>query len=78
MVRRKLLRRRTHEVALADLNTALPDNVVGGCSVKPEVGQAVAINRLWPVNWRVCPLGKVMLISLFSVPSISLCLTLLR
>ena len=30
--------------------------------MKPEVWQAL------PVNWRVCPLGKVMLMSLFSVP----------
>jgi hypothetical protein len=32
----------THEVALADLDAALPDDVVGGGGVKPEVWQAVA------------------------------------
>jgi hypothetical protein len=31
-----------HEVALADLDAALPDDVVGGRGVKPEIGQTVA------------------------------------
>jgi hypothetical protein len=31
-----------HEVALADLDAALPDDVVGGSGVKPEIGQTVA------------------------------------
>ena len=36
----------------------------------------IAVINIWPVNCRVCPLGKVMLMSLVSVPSISLCLML--
>ena len=35
-------RRRAHEVALADLDTAMPDDVIGGGDVKPEVWQAIA------------------------------------
>ena len=34
-------RRRAHEVALADLDAAQPDDVVGGGRVKPEVWQTV-------------------------------------
>ena len=71
-------RRRPHKIALADFDAALPDDVVGGGGVKPEIRQAVAEKRLWPVNWRVWPLGKVMLMSLPSVPSISPGLMLLR
>src|SRR5277367_4110341 len=37
-----LCRWRAHEVALGELNAALPDDVVGGGGVKPEVWQAVA------------------------------------
>lgn len=35
-------RRRAHEVALADFDTALPNDVIGGGYVKPEVWQAIA------------------------------------
>ena len=37
-----LRRWRAHEVALADLDAALPDDVVGGRDVEIEVRQAVA------------------------------------
>jgi hypothetical protein len=37
-----LCRRRAHEIALADLDAALPDDVVGGSGVKPEIGQTIA------------------------------------
>jgi hypothetical protein len=46
--------------------------------VEIEVGQAVAKQEALAVNCRVCPLGKVMLMSLVSVPSISLWVMLLR
>src|SRR5277367_1419633 len=37
-----LCRWRAHEVALGEFDAALPDDVVGGGGVKPEVWQAVA------------------------------------
>src|SRR5438045_6479336 len=37
-----LRRRRAHEVALADLDAALPDDVVGGGGVEIEVRQRIA------------------------------------
>ena len=76
--REDLRRRRAHEVALAELDAALAQDVVGGGGVEIEVRQALPSSRLWPVNSRTLPFGKVILISLPSVPSTSLCLTLLR
>jgi len=35
-------RRRAHEVALADLDAALPDDIVGSGGMKPEVWQIVS------------------------------------
>src|SRR5438034_11682394 len=38
----ELRRRRAHEIALADLDATLPDDVVGGGGVEIEVRQGVA------------------------------------
>src|SRR5262245_29270084 len=53
-----LRQRRAHEIALADLHAALPDDVVGGRGVKEEVRQAVAQQQSLPLELSRVAVGK--------------------
>src|ERR1700675_3856996 len=55
---RELRRRRAHEIALADLDTALADDVVGGGGVEIEIRQRVAEQQALPGELADLPARK--------------------